>query len=113
MDRSDDLPDLPSGTQVRVAGLLVCRQAPPTAKGHAFLTLEDEGGLVNVILRPAVHQEYYTQIRTNYALVVDGYVQRKDGVTNVICNTLRPLGDALGAGQTANIAAATRGHFGR
>ena len=39
-------------TKVRVAGCVVCRQAPGTAKGHVFITLEDEHGLINVILRP-------------------------------------------------------------
>ncbi len=49
---SESLARLRHGAAVKVAGLLVCRQAPPTAKGFAFLTLEDETGLVNVILRP-------------------------------------------------------------
>ena len=89
--RSDELADLPSGIQVRVGGLLTCRQAPPTAKGHVFLTLEDEAGLVNCILRPAVNQEYYLTIRTNSTLLIDGLVQRRDGVLNIMASKVYPL----------------------
>ena len=45
-----------SGSRVSIAGYVVCRQAPRTAKGHVFLTMEDETGLVNVILRPDVYK---------------------------------------------------------
>ncbi|MCL4466262.1 MAG: hypothetical protein M1401_14900 [Chloroflexi bacterium] len=89
--RSDELADLAHGTRVRVGGLLTCRQAPPTAKGHAFLTLEDEAGLVNCIVRPAVNEEHYLTIRGNSALIVDGQMQRKDGVLNVIATKIYPL----------------------
>ena len=46
---------LRNGARARVAGMIVCRQRPPTAKGFAFLTLEDEHGLMNVIVRPDVY----------------------------------------------------------
>jgi hypothetical protein len=46
----------PHGRRVRVAGLLVVHQSPPTAKGFHFLTLETETGLVNVIVRPAIYR---------------------------------------------------------
>lgn len=111
--RSDDLADLPSGAPVRVAGLLVCRQAPPTAKGHAFLTLEDEGGLVNLVLKPAIHQAYYLAIRTNPAFVADGHVQRKDGVTNVICARLYSLQEKVAPSRDISSHTVVRGHFGR
>jgi len=42
----------PSGKTGKVAGMVVVRQAPPTAKGHLFITLEDETGLINLIIRP-------------------------------------------------------------
>ncbi len=50
-DQEPDIAAIPSGARVRVAGCVVCRQAPGTAKGHVFLTLEDETGLINVILQ--------------------------------------------------------------
>ena len=46
----------PTGKLVKVAGMVVVRQAPPTAKGHLFITLEDETGLVNLIIRPDLHE---------------------------------------------------------
>ncbi|MHB1417861.1 MAG: helix-hairpin-helix domain-containing protein, partial [Chloroflexota bacterium] len=89
--RSDELAGQPPGVHLTVAGLLVCRQAPPTAKGHVFLTLEDEAGLVNVILRPAVHQQYYLLVRTSPALIIEGNLQYKDGVVNVLGNRVFAL----------------------
>ena len=47
-----------SNTMVRVAGCVVCRQAPRTGKGHVFLTLEDEYGRVNVVLKPHIYEKY-------------------------------------------------------
>lgn len=110
--RSDELDEHEDGARLRVAGLLVCRQAPPTAKGHAFLTLEDEAGLVNIILRPSVAQEHYLLVRSHSAFVVEGRLQRKDGVLNVLADRILPLqldsSDALPATSPA-----VRGHFGR
>jgi error-prone DNA polymerase len=111
--RSDDLADLPQGAPLRVAGLLVCRQAPPTAKGHAFLTLEDEGGLANVILRPAVHRQYYLLIRTQAALIVEGTLQIKDGVVNVLGERLFPLRTSAGSSGSLSTSTVARGQFGR
>jgi hypothetical protein len=47
-----------------VGGLVVCRQAPPTAKGSVLLTLEDEHGLMNVLVRPDVHARYRGVLRS-------------------------------------------------
>ena len=56
--RAVDLPRLADGERVRVAGAVICRQRPGTAAGFLFLTLEDETGLVNVIVRPDLfHRE--------------------------------------------------------
>ncbi|MDO8670448.1 MAG: OB-fold nucleic acid binding domain-containing protein, partial [Dehalococcoidia bacterium] len=76
---------------VAVAGMVVTRQAPGTAKGHVFLTLEDEYGLVNVVLRPQVYEKYRRIARQEPIILVEGILQRKDGVTNVIATSLTPL----------------------
>jgi error-prone DNA polymerase len=60
------------------------RQAPPTAKGVRFITLEDECGMLNVIVRPHVYERYRRIFRTAPVLVVEGTLQREHGVTNVI-----------------------------
>src|SRR5690606_18926406 len=73
-----------NGQRVRVAGLLVVHQAPPTAKGFHFLTLEDEWGLVNVVVRPDVYRRFRPVLRTAGLLVVTGTVQQEVGVTNVL-----------------------------
>ena len=67
------------------------RQQPPSAKGFVFLTLEDEEGLINVIIRPDVFQRYREPIKTAAFLVVDGHVQSEYQVVNVIAQRLRPL----------------------
>jgi error-prone DNA polymerase len=76
---------------VLVAGCVVCRQAPGTAKGHVFLTLEDEQGLINVILRPPVYQRYRQIARLEPIIIVEGTLQQHDGIVNVVAGRLRPI----------------------
>ncbi|MBX6342423.1 MAG: error-prone DNA polymerase, partial [Thermomicrobiaceae bacterium] len=64
-----DLAALPHGARVRVAGLVVCRQRPVTAKGITFLLLEDERGLVNVVVYPALYEEQRLLVRGEPFLV--------------------------------------------
>jgi len=94
--RSSQLKDMPSGRRVSVAGSVVCRQKPGTAGGHVFLTLEDEEGLINVVLRPKVYEKYRSTARMEPLLVVEGLLQKKDGVINIVAERLYPLKRALG-----------------
>ena len=80
-------------TKVRLAGYVVCRQRPGTAKGHVFLTLEDEDGLVNVILRPKVYEKHRYVARMEPLIVVEGILQKKDGIANILAERLVPLRD--------------------
>ena len=89
--RSSDIDSLFSGTRVRVAGCVVCRQAPVTAKGCVFITLEDEYGLVNVILKPRVHDKYRQLARLEPFIVIEGILQKKDGIANIVAAHLVPL----------------------
>ena len=89
--KGEEVLALPSGTKVRVAGYVVCRQAPRTAKGHVFLTLEDETGLVNVILRPDVYQKYRNTVRTEPLILVEGMFQKRDGICNILAESVSPL----------------------
>lgn len=61
---SEQLAERDQGQRIRVAGLLVVHQAPPTAKGFHFLTLEDERGLINVIVRPQIYERFSRVVRT-------------------------------------------------
>jgi error-prone DNA polymerase len=89
---ADELPDLPTGRLVTVAGLVICRQAPPTAGGHVFLTLEDETGLANVIVRPQVYQAQRDAIRNQPAVIVAGLLQNQDGALSLMARRFTPLG---------------------
>ncbi|OPY01980.1 MAG: Error-prone DNA polymerase [Syntrophorhabdus sp. PtaB.Bin047] len=81
---SGGLADRPSGTAVLTAGYMVCLQMPPTAKGgFSFMTLEDEEGLINVVIRPEVYRMHRTIIRLEPFLLVEGTVEKKDGLINV------------------------------
>jgi error-prone DNA polymerase len=63
---------------VRVAGWMVIRQRPPTAKGHVFITLEDEEGLVNLIVRPGTYEQYRDVLRNAPLLLVEGVLQQEE-----------------------------------
>lgn len=79
--RAVDLPRHRDGDFVRVAGAVICRQRPGTAKGFLFLTLEDETGLVNVIVRPDQFDRFRDLLTSAPLLRIDGVLQSKEGVT--------------------------------
>jgi error-prone DNA polymerase len=79
--RAVDLPGLPDGAWVRVAGSVICRQRPGTAKGFMFLTLEDETGLVNVIVRPDLFERDQKVLVSPNVLEIDGVMQTTDGIS--------------------------------
>jgi error-prone DNA polymerase len=81
--RSDELGRTRGGRRVRVAGAVITRQRPGTAKGMVFLTLEDEAGLANVIIRPDVFDRQRPLILRAPFLVVEGVLQQQEGVTSV------------------------------
>ena len=93
--RSSELARLPSDSQVRLAGYVIIRQKPPTAKGFAFMTLEDEDGMVNVVVSPLVYQKYRQVFKLEPLVVVEGTIQRRDGQLNIIADTLLPLRDEM------------------
>ena len=85
--------------KVRVAGLVVTRQHPMTARGTVFLALEDETGMVNVTLWPDTWTRLRGIVRRHALLLVDGVLQREANVVNVVANEVRPLpevADAVG-----------------
>ena len=74
---------MPHGILVRVAGAVVVRQRPGTAKGFVFLNLEDETGLINVIVRPALFHRYRLALVNEPFLYVEGTLQHQDNVVSV------------------------------
>jgi error-prone DNA polymerase len=79
--RAADLPHLEDGARVRVAGAVICRQRPGTAKGFLFMTLEDETGLVNVTVRPDMFERDHDVLVSTSILEIDGVLQARDGLT--------------------------------
>jgi error-prone DNA polymerase len=80
------------GARVRMAGLVVCRQRPGTAKGFVFLLLEDETGLVNIVVRPDLYESRRSIIRGEPYLCIEGTVQLHSGSLNLLAVKATPLG---------------------
>jgi error-prone DNA polymerase len=81
--RAVDLPKGRHGRRVRVAGAVITRQRPGTAKGFVFLTLEDETGIANVIVRPDIFSKQRRTIIGAPYVIVEGVLQIQEGVTSV------------------------------
>jgi error-prone DNA polymerase len=88
---SDGLERAGDGARVRVAGLVVARQRPETAKGVTFMLLEDELGTINLIVPPAVHDECRLVVRGEPLVIADGRVEHREGVVNVLVHDIRRL----------------------
>ena len=93
--RAADLAGLRNGAWVRIAGAVVVRQRPGTAKGFVFLNLEDETGLANIIVRPALFHRYRLALVKEPFLFVAGRLQHEDGVISVRAGEIAPLPEAL------------------
>jgi error-prone DNA polymerase len=89
--RSIDLAGMSHGRLVQVAGAVVVKQHPETAKGHVFLSLEDEVGIASVIVRPATYRACKPVIDTSPAVVVEGVLQHVDGVVSVLARRIEPV----------------------
>jgi error-prone DNA polymerase len=94
--RASDLSHMRDGQHLRVAGLVILRQRPSTAKGITFVTLEDETGIVNLILKQEIWQRNYLVARRSPAWIAHGQLQTRDGVTHVLVNRLDDLSKSLG-----------------
>ena len=85
------LVDHPAGTRVLVGGVVTHRQRPATAGGTTFLNLEDETGLINVVVSRGCWQRYKRAARGAPALLIRGRLEREEGVVNVVADKLEPL----------------------
>ena len=90
------LETLPDGKPVCVAGIVLVRQRPGTAKGITFVTLEDETGTANLIVRPAVWRRYRGPALTATVLLARGRLQRQGPVIHVLTAGLEDLSPWLG-----------------
>lgn len=82
---------MPNHLVCKVGGMVITRQRPGTAKGFVFLTLEDETGLVNIIVNPKIYERNRRLIRASQALVIEGVLQFEQGTHDVIARRFWPL----------------------
>jgi error-prone DNA polymerase len=87
---SQELAEISHGTKVWVGGVIVSHQRPPSAKGVAFLALEDEGGLINIVFKPAVYEANRKALRAVF-VVVEGKLQRKGQGINILAHRVIPI----------------------
>src|SRR5437016_748390 len=85
------LASLPDGTFVSVAGAVIARQRPGTAKGFVFLSLEDETGIANIIIAPPLFEKEHTTVVHQSFLIVRGTLQNQDGVISVKAGRIEPF----------------------
>ena len=112
---------MPSGSAVSVAGLVTARQRPQSAGGVVFLLLEDETGMVNCIVRPAVYERYRAIVRAQKLVAVRGRLDRRGRAVNVVADmvaTVEPpaqpdMDDAAERLARLRAAAPAGQHFGR
>jgi len=101
--RAEQLVDCPDNRYVRVAGLVLLRQRPSTAKGITFVTIEDETGTINLVLRQQVWERYYRIARRSNAWLVHGTLENRNQVQHVVVHRLEDLSTHLGSQQPVRI----------
>ena len=88
---ADDLTRLPNHHSVRVAGCVIARQRPGTAKGFVFLSLEDETGIANVIFTPDAFEQNRVVVTRSRFVCVEGPLQHQDGVIHIKAQRIATL----------------------
>ncbi len=88
-----DLPLGKDGTRVTIAGSVICRQRPGTAKGFVFISLEDETGIANAIVVPQLFERLRLLITQEPALKITGKLQNLHGVIHIKAERIEPLAD--------------------
>jgi error-prone DNA polymerase len=86
-----ELHTLPDGTPVRIAGSVIARQRPGTAKGFVFLSLEDETGIANAIITPQLFERDHVTVVHHQFLLIEGTLQNQENVVSVKAQSVRPL----------------------
>ncbi len=92
--RATDLPLGRDGEHVTIAGSVICRQRPGTAKGFVFVSLEDETGIANAVIVPQVFERERLTITQERALKISGRLQNQSGVIHVHAERIEPLPQA-------------------
>jgi error-prone DNA polymerase len=95
--RAADLARVPNGRVVRIAGSVIVRQRPGTAKGFVFLSMEDETGIMNAILTPPTFDRFKIAVLGERFLLIDGVLQNLDGVISVKAARVQALSQGAAA----------------
>jgi error-prone DNA polymerase len=90
--RAIDLPHARHGSVIQIAGNVICRQRPGTAKGFVFISLEDETGVSNAIVEPDLFERFRLVITEEAFLLIEGEVQNSDNVVLIKAHEIRSLG---------------------
>jgi error-prone DNA polymerase len=88
--------DLPHGRLVRTCGIVTMRQQPQTAKGVVFVTLEDETGSINLVVRPKTWESHYLVCKQSNAWLVHGTLESRQGVIHVLVSLIEDLSKSIG-----------------
>ena len=94
-NKIEELSRIRTGRYVRLAGLVLLRQRPSTAKGITFVTLEDESGQANLIIHPGVWKRYIRTAQTSDTWIISGRVEKSKSIIHVITNQLEDCSDVL------------------
>jgi error-prone DNA polymerase len=97
VSRAIDIRELRNGSAVRVAGWVIVRQRPGTAKGFFFLTLEDETGVANIIITPQLFDKHRLVLVDHPFLLIEGTLQHQDNVISVKAKNVRSLSFTVAA----------------
>jgi error-prone DNA polymerase len=89
--RATDLPRARHGSIIQIAGNVICRQRPGTAKGFVFISLEDETGVSNAIVEPDLFENFRLVITEEAFLLIEGEVQNSDNVVLIKAREIKPL----------------------
>ena len=88
---ANELANTANGRFIRVAGLILLRQRPGTAKGITFVTMEDETGSINLVIRPETWKHYYLLCKQSNAWLVHGILENRQGVIHVLVGRVEDL----------------------
>src|SRR5438093_11382141 len=92
--RAIDLVQARHGSTIQIAGNVICRQRPGTAKGFVFISLEDETGVSNAIVEPELFERFRLLITDEAFLPIEGEVPNSDNGVLIKAREIRPLAHA-------------------